>query len=162
DCDTCSVVARMADSPTGKGYGVHFKDGKVQVTMTSNFNDDAIRYETEAVIAPKQWHHLAITYTGSRIAEGLVLYVDGKPAKTKVLLDTLYRPFRNAGRPFSEPLRIGAGNGKDQRFKGNIDDVWVYGRVLTSEEVAALALGESLNEIAGKSEAQRTAAEQRQ
>ena len=39
------------------------------------------------------------------MAEGVQVYVDGKPAKTKVLLDTLYRPFRNAGRRFTEPLR---------------------------------------------------------
>ncbi|MBI4905669.1 MAG: DUF1553 domain-containing protein [Acidobacteria bacterium] len=162
ECETCSVIARMTDSPTGKGYGVHFKDGKVLVTMTSNFNDDAIRYESEATLPARQWHHLAITYTGSRMAEGLILYVDGRPAKTKVLLDTLYRPFRNAGRAFSEPLRLGAGNGKEQRFIGRIDDVRVYGRVLTPDDIAGLALGESLNEIARKADAKRTATEQRQ
>ena len=62
--------------------------------------------------------------------EGVHVYIDGKPAKMQVLLDTLYRPFRNAGKAFTEPFRIGAGGGPERRFRGLIDDVHIYGRVL--------------------------------
>ena len=55
--------------------------------------------------------NVTVTYTGSRMAEGVHVYIDGQPAKAKVLLDNLYRPFRNAGRRFNEPFRIGAGAG---------------------------------------------------
>ncbi|HUQ95729.1 MAG TPA: DUF1553 domain-containing protein [Bryobacteraceae bacterium] len=161
-CDTCTVFSRMVDGPKGKGYGVHIRNGKLFVTMTNNWDDDAIRYESEQSIEPKRWAHVAITYTGSRMAEGLQLYVDGKPAKVKVQLDTLYRPFRNAGRTFTEPFRIGAGNGAAQRFQGLVDDVHIYARVLTAEEIEALALGESLNTIAAKPVKSRTPSEKLQ
>jgi hypothetical protein len=58
-----------------------------------------------------------------------------------VLLDTLYRPFGNAGRRFAEPAR---------KFRGLIDGVHVYARALHPEKIAALALSESVGDIAGK------------
>lgn len=158
----CSILSRQTDSPTGKGYGIHLKDGRLFVTMTNNWADDAIRYETEERIEPKRWYHVALTYTGSRMAEGLTLYIDGKPAKVRILLDTLYRPFRNAGRSFSVPFRIGAGNGPEQRFRGRVDDVRVYSTVLSPAEIESLALGESLNEIAARPQSSRAAAAGRQ
>lgn len=154
-----SIMSRMVDSPTGKGYGVHADKGKVHVNITSNYADDAIRLETEGTLTPKQWHHLAVTYTGSRMAEGITVFIDGKPAPVKVLLDSLYRPFVNAGKEFREPFRVGAGWGPDHRFRGLIDEVRIYSRVLNADEISTLAVGETLNEIAGKPVAQRSAPE---
>jgi hypothetical protein len=154
-----SVVSKMADGPKGKGYGVHLDKGHVHVNLTSNWADDAIRLETEETLEPKRWYNVTVTYTGSRMAEGIQVYVDGKPAKVKVELDTLYRPFRNAGKAFNEPLRIGAGWGPERRFHGLIDDVRVYGRVLKENEIAALASGDSVNDIAQKPVNTRSAVE---
>ncbi len=154
-----SVVTKMADQPKGKGYGVHMNHGKVHVNVTSNWADDAIRLETEATLEAKHRYHIAVTYSGSRMAGGIHVYIDGKPAKVKVELDSLYRPFGNAGFKFREPLRVGAGWGDDRRFHGRIDDVLVYSRVLQESEIAGLALGESLQAIAQKPNAARTAVE---
>ena len=154
-----SVMSRMADNPKGKGFGVHLDHGKVHVNVTSNWADDAIRVETERVLEPKTWHHIAVTYSGWRMAEGVHVYVDGHPEKTKVLLDTLYRPFRNAGKTFTEPFRIGSGWGRERRFRGRIDEVRVYARVLDDRDLAVLALGETVNEIARKPDSQRSPAE---
>ena len=151
-----SILTRMQDTPKGRGYGVLLNKGKVHVHLTSNYDDDAIRMETEENAVAETWHHITVTYTGSSMAEGVQVYIDGKPAKMKVLLDTLYRPFRNAGRRFTEPLRVGAGGGPAQRFRGLIDGVHIYGRVLHDQEIAALALGESVDAIARKPAAERT------
>jgi hypothetical protein len=157
-----SVMSRMADNPKGKGFGVHFDKGKLYVNITSNWDDDAIRLQTEQVLEPKKWHQVTMTYSGSRMAEGIHVYVDGQRAKVNVLLDTLYRPFRNAGGVFKQPFRIAAGWGHERRFRGQIDDVRVYSRVLNQDEIAVLASGESLNEIARKPEQQRTGIEKLQ
>jgi hypothetical protein len=66
-----SVITRMQDTPKGRGYGVLLNNGKVHVHLTSNYNDDAIRLETEETLSPKRWYHIAVTYTGSRMAEGV-------------------------------------------------------------------------------------------
>ncbi len=88
-----SVMSRMIDQPKGKGFGVHCDHGRVHVNITSNWTDDAIRMETEQVLPPDEWHHVAVTFSGSRMAEGIHVYVDGRPAKTRVLLDSLYGRF---------------------------------------------------------------------
>ena len=62
-----SILSRMTDGPKGKGYGIHADHGKIHVNLTSVYADDAIRLETEETLAPKQWHHIAVTYAGSRM-----------------------------------------------------------------------------------------------
>lgn len=156
------VLSKMTGKPQGKGYGLNLNQGKVHVHFTSNYDDDAIRLETEDVLSAGRWYHVAMTYSGSRMAEGITVYIDGKPVKVKVLLDTLYRPFRNAGGEFKSPFRVGGGAGPEQRFRGQIDDVRAYGRMLRPEEISAMALGEPLNEIAQKPAAERNQAEQQQ
>jgi hypothetical protein len=154
-----SILSRMVDNPKGKGYGIHLDHGKLHVSLTSNWADDAIRVETERSVTPGVWHHIAVTYTGSRMAEGLRGYVDGKLEPVKVLLDTLYRPFNNAGKELPEPLRIGTGWGAGRRFRGLIGEVRVYHRVLNADELGAMALGESVAQIASKPVKERSAAE---
>ena len=156
-----SILTRMQDTPRGRGYGVLLNKGKVHVHFTSNYDDDAIRIETEETLSPKRWYHIAVTYTGSKMAEGVQVYIDGQPAKGKVLLDTLYRPFRNAGRRFPEPLRVGAGAGPARRFRGLIDGIHIYGRVLGEQDIAALALGESIDSIARKPASERSRSRKR-
>jgi hypothetical protein len=153
-------MSRMEDNPKGRGYGIHCNHGRVHVNLTSNWVNDAIRVETEESLSAGQWHHVAVTYSGSRMAEGVQVYLDGKTAQLHVELDTLYRPFRNAGKAFREPLRIGTGWGPERRFRGRIEDVRVYGRILSSDELAILGLRESISEIASKPAGQRTPAEQ--
>src|SRR6266567_1968172 len=152
----------MADAAKGKGYGVYLNNGKAHVHFTSVWESDAIRLETEEALGAKRWHQLIVTYDGSRMAEGIAVYIDGKPAKYKVEENTLYRPFNNAGKAFSAPFRIGGGGGPERRFRGRIDDVRVYGRVLDSQEIAALALGESIQDIAAKPAADRSEIEKLQ
>jgi len=154
-----SVMSRMTDTPKGKGYGVHMDKGKIHVNLTSTWESDAIRVETVQTLAPKRWYHVAMTYDGTVSAAGVKVYIDGKPAEVKVLMDTLYRPFRNAGKQFKEPFRIGAGWGKERRFRGHIDDVLLYNRVLNTAEVEAMSLESTIAEIAAKPESKRSQAE---
>jgi len=137
DVKRAAVITRMTEGEKGRGFGIYLEDGRVHVHITSNYADDAIRVESEQKIEPNRRHHILVTYDGTVAAAGLKLYIDGEPAPVKVLLDTLYRPFRNAGRKFTEPLRIGGGGAR--KYQGTIHDALVYGRVLNAEEIAALA-----------------------
>ncbi|MEO7653306.1 MAG: DUF1553 domain-containing protein [Bryobacteraceae bacterium] len=157
-----AVFSRMTDTEKGKGYALYLDKGKLHAHVTNNYEDDAIRMDSAELLTPRRWHHLAFTYDGSRVADGVHVYLDGKPVEFKIGHDTLYRPFRNAGKAFKEPFRIGAGGGADRRFRGRIDDLRIYSRVLDAGEIAALALGESLSEIASKPEAQQSTAEKQQ
>ncbi|MEP7362246.1 MAG: DUF1553 domain-containing protein [Acidobacteriota bacterium] len=128
--------AKLEQEPTG--WGIHLVDGKIRVYFSSRWLDDALHLETAEPVSLNTPHHVAVSYDASRVTAGVVIYLDGKPVKTTALLDELNQEFRA-----KEPIRIGGGGGpKDPAqsfFKGTIDEVWVYNRVLESAEVAWLA-----------------------
>ncbi len=140
--DGGTVLSRTADEPKGEGYAVALRDGKVQVNLVKRWLDDALRVETEERL-DEGWHHVLVTYDGSRVAAGVKVYVDGRPAKLTVLLDELNQSFET-----KEPFRVGAGGGPAARFRGLIDEVRVYDRILTPDEAEALATPDSLTAIA--------------
>jgi mono/diheme cytochrome c family protein len=125
-----TILSRMDEAGREAGYHVNLEHGRVQVNLVMRWLDDAIRVETERALDPG-WHHVAVTYDGSRAAAGVAVYVDGRPERLKVHLDFLNQTFAT-----EHPFRIGAGR---DPFRGEIDDVRVYGRRLSPEEVTWIA-----------------------
>ena len=108
--------------------------------------------------ALNQWHHVALTYTGSRWASGVKIYVDGEDQQLEILLDD----FNSQGAVKREPLRIGAGGGPENRFHGSIDDVRIYNRALSPAEAGMLADLTPVTAIAALPEDKRDAGAGRQ
>jgi hypothetical protein len=141
----------MTDVDQGDGYSLGLRGGKVQVNLVKRWLDDAIRVETACNLAPDQWHHILMTYDGSRLAKGVGIYVDGRPAKLNVLLDELNQSFET-----KEPLRIGAGGGPEGRFRGSIDEVRIYHDCLTFADAEVLAVADTITALASLPVEQRT------
>jgi mono/diheme cytochrome c family protein len=141
-----TILSRMTDVPEADGYALSLSGGKLQVNLVKRWLDDALRVESLCTLEPDRWHHLAVTYDGSRVAEGVKIYVDGCDEPFDTLLDELNQSFKT-----KEPLRIGGGNGPDGRFHGLIDDVRVYAAALSPDDVAILATTETVSEIAARS-----------
>jgi hypothetical protein len=151
--DSGAIVTRAAEESEPRGFGFNLKDGKIQVNMVSRWLDDGIRVETEAPLDLNRWHHVMATYDGTRVADGIKIYVNGKEQRLKILLDYYSA---NAAK---EPVRIGGGGGRENRFHGSIDDVRVYDRALSHEEAAILASSTSVTEIAALAPGKRSRAE---
>ena len=143
-----SIFSRMKDESEGPGYQVILKDGKVQVNLVLRWLDDAIRVETRDALELNRPHHVAVTWDGSKFADGLKIYIDGTPQPLKINVDAMNQDFA-----VKVPLRIGAG------FKGAISEVHVYETDLPSSEIAVLATPENLSRIAATSPDKRTAAQ---
>jgi hypothetical protein len=152
---TGALVTKAGDIAEPNGHGLNLKDGKVQYNYVSKWVDEGIRIQSERTLPLNEWHHVALTYDGTRYAEGVRLYVDGELWKWQVLLDDLNNP-----RPLRrEPLRIGGGGGPANRFQGRMDDVRIYERELSAAEVGVLASPTPVDEIARKPAEARSAAE---
>jgi mono/diheme cytochrome c family protein len=137
-----TIVSRMIDAPEGEGYQLALVGGKLQFNLVKRWLDDALRVETVESVPIGGWHHVTAVYDGSREAEGVKLYVDGKPQQLKILLDELNQTFAT-----KEPLRIGGGGGPQTRFRGAIDDVRIYARALSPSDALILATPRSIAEI---------------
>ncbi len=137
-----AILTRTQDTAEGEGFGLYLKEGKVQANLVKRWLDDALRVETESSLELNRWHHVMMTYDGSREATGVNVYINGNLQKLRVLLDELNQSF-----DVKEPLRVGAGSGPENRFRGSIDDVHVYNVALTPDQAAVLATPESVTEI---------------
>ncbi len=139
-----TIVSRTKDTPDGgQGYGLYLHEGKLQANLVVRVLDDSLRVETRVPLELNRWHHVAMTYDGTREATGVRIYVDGENQTILILLDQLNQPFATDG-----TLKIGAGGIPGNRFQGLLDDVRIYKAVLTPPLVAALATPEKVNEIA--------------
>ncbi|MBC7964886.1 MAG: DUF1553 domain-containing protein, partial [Fuerstia sp.] len=152
--DNGTLISRMTPVEEGAGYYVHLRDGRVQVNLIKRWLDDAIRVESQEPLATNRWCHLAVTYDGSRLADGIRVYVDGQPIAMNVKLDRLNQTF---ALPL-EPLRIGGGQ---STFNGELDDVRIYARDLAATEVELLAVPQTVSEILSLSAASRNEAQRR-
>jgi hypothetical protein len=146
-----TIVSRMTDVEEGDGYTLRLVDGRLQLNLVKRWLDDALRVETERTLESDRWHHVAVSYDGSRVAAGVRFYLDGRPVPHKVLLDELNQSFDTR-----EPLRIGAGGGPSSRFRGAIAGVRVYGDRLSVEEVLILATPGSIADLAAIPPAKRS------
>ena len=151
---TGAIITRAEDVPEGEGYGLYLKDAKLQVNLVNRWLDDALRVETQNAVELNQWHHVMMTYDGSRVAEGIKIYVDGELQKLKINLDDLNQSFAT-----KEPLRIGGGGGPDNRFHGQIREARVYAVVLSPAEAAIAANDDPVGRIAKIAPQNRSAAQ---
>ena len=118
-----SWTAVFGFAPGGSTDGTYFD---IEVDDAGNY---AVHiYGWDAVISPvdTEWHHLAATYNGT----GGSWYLDGR------LVDSLDGAIGTI-----DQFRIGARVGSSNFFPGIVDDVRVYNRSLTPDEIKKLAAG---------------------
>jgi hypothetical protein len=151
---TGAIVSRAQDEVEGQGIGLYLKDGHLQANLVQRWLDDGARVESEATVELNRWSQVTLTYDGSRLARGIRIYLNGEPLQLKVHLDDLNQSFAA-----KEPLRIGAGLGPDNRFRGAIRDVRIYRAALPPDEAAVLAVPDSISQLARITPATRTAAQ---
>jgi len=147
-----TILSRMTPTPRAGGYYVVLEDGHIQVNLVSRWLDDSLRVETHRQLPLHEWHHVTVTYDGSRVSEAIQIYVDGQLEPHKANWSFINQTFEQ-----KEPFRIGGGNGN---FNGAIDDVRVYDRDLSPEEVALVATPESISEILATAAEERTDSQQ--
>jgi hypothetical protein len=107
--------------PGYRGFDLLLNDGRIEVHLSHEFPNNAIKVKTREKFAAKQWQHVLATYDGSGKAAGLRIFVDGGAREAEIEKDKLSGTITN-----DEPLRIGSRNG--EATAGLIDDVRIYDR----------------------------------
>ncbi len=137
-----TILSRMDEADGHRGYDLILEEGKLATHFVHHWPDKAFKLITKQPLSLSAWHHVAVTYDGSRAATGVKLYVDGQPQEVDIptsnpLEGTLLtaKPFHIGRRHASAP------------FRGRIDEIRLYGAVLAAEDVRILAQGESLADL---------------
>lgn len=100
-----------------------------------------------------QWKHVFFTYDGSGQAAGVKIYIDGKQLATRVVVDTLGKATIRTKAPMQLGWRYpDATPAKETRYQ----DIRLYARALTSDEVRRLPFEDYIAEVTSKPEGQWT------
>jgi hypothetical protein len=114
--------------------GIQKWAARLNVRIAGDGADDTIEIRTRERLHLGDWYHVALTYDGSGKAAGFALYLNGTRLDVDVVHDTLKGAFASAA-----PLRVGSKTlGKP--FVGQLDDLRLYSRALTPEQVEDLAV----------------------
>jgi hypothetical protein len=114
--------------------GIQKRAAHLTIRLSSHWPDDAIQIRTTKKLNLGEWYHVALTYDGSGKAAGLRLYLNGKLHDARVVQDNLTGPIKT-----DSELQIG-NREPGKPFRGSIDDLRFYDRVLGPDEVEQLAI----------------------
>jgi len=153
-----AIVTKMDEQAEFRGVDFTSNQGMLEVHLVRTWPADAIKVTTRERVPQDQWHHVMMTWDGSRKASGLRIYIDGKAQQLTTHFDQL-----TGSIDIAEPFRVGSRKGS-AFFKGRIDEVRVYSRVLDAGERTLVAGDTGLSRvlrIARLTPAERTAEQNR-
>lgn len=152
------LYSHAADTCERRGISIIYRDKRVEATICGRWPDEQIRFLSIETVEPEKWHHIVVTYDGSREGRGLKLYINGELAQREMLWDEFTTPCMN-----TDPVKIGFYPPNDAnlptRFTGKIDELIIYGRKLSQTEIDILGTPTPSAKILTKPVAERTRGE---
>ncbi len=146
-----SLLHKITDADRRRGFelflgksektGTFSRGQTLYVRLVHQWPDNAILIESASKLSLGDWYQITVTSDGSGKADGISVYLNGKPAEMKVTRDSLDGSIAN-----NEPIGIGDKT-VGEPFKGDIDDLRIYERVLRDDEAAQLAIHEPVRAI---------------
>ncbi|MGN6385835.1 MAG: DUF1549 domain-containing protein, partial [Verrucomicrobiota bacterium] len=133
DDNSGSIIARMDEDDAFRGWDIFLEGGKPAVHMVHKWPDDALKVTAKRAIEARKWTHLFFSYNGSGKASGLELYVNGERQDVDRPADQLKNSIRSKA-----PFKIGQRNKGENVERAGVQDVRIYGRALSAEEILAI------------------------
>ncbi len=139
--DAATIISRMDDADAHRGFDLLLTGGKLTAHLVHHWPNNALHVATKGEVPVNQWKHVCATYDGSSQGEGFKLYVDGKLQEVDITNKHLSETTRT-----TKPLRIGRRT-SGAPCRGLIDDVRIFDRTLSADEVAAVAGTDGVREV---------------
>ncbi|HUQ70472.1 MAG TPA: DUF1553 domain-containing protein [Planctomycetaceae bacterium] len=124
--------SRAWTDAASRGYELLIEDGRLKWSLIHFWPGDAISIKAVDPLPLNEWVHVTISSDGSSRAAGLRLFVNGQPTATDVVRDHLTRDITGGG---GDTIALGE-RFRDRGFtNGQVDELRVFSRALTSLEV---------------------------
>jgi len=134
-----SVVDKRTVDPE-QGYALYLKQGRLAFRLADLTTSNEYWLPTTPYVADGQWHHVAAVLRRSAPSNGTRLFVDGN-------LVASFPAYAGGDVSNAQPLLIGAQAGffgPQSYTNGAIDEVELFQRSLTTGEIGAIVLADSL------------------
>lgn len=147
-----SILARMDVKSKLRGYELQQNDRSLSVKLINEWPENALSVTAVRVLRPGAWQHVFVTYDGSGKPGGVKIYIDGREEKLSPGVNKLKPDDAVA----EVPLLVGQRSADSFFEGGSVQEVRVYGRVLSPHEIKRLVEHPSLREAAVAEPAKRT------
>jgi hypothetical protein len=149
-----ALCARMDDQHAFRGWDLWVQNGRVGAHIINQWPQDALKVVSKRPLKAGQWSHVFVTYDGSGKAAGVKVYVNGVAQPTDVEADRLKSTIRT-----KVPMKLAQRHSTSRMDGVLMQDLRLYGRLLSGMEVEKLARGTRAAWLIGKAAGKRTAAE---
>jgi hypothetical protein len=153
--DATPVVARLDEAQSRRGYELAIEHERLVFRITHATAANEIVVRSKQPLKQRKWQQVAATYDGSSKAAGVTLYLDGVRLEAQIERDALTGHIQG-----DQPLTIGRGDTLSF-FRGLLDEVQLFARRLSADEVGVLAGGDPILDILRTPASDRTAEQQR-
>jgi len=151
---SAGIIARMDEQAKHRGWDLWQNGNGYSVHIIDSWPDNAFKVTTkQPIVKAGQWQHLLATYDGSGKPEGVKIYVDGESQPLNVDTNAL-KP--DASIRTTTPLRVGQRSQTAIFAGGAVQDVRLYSRLLSSDEVKSIASNAALRTMLGTPTDKRT------
>jgi len=128
--------SRAGTDAASRGYELLVDKGHLRWSLIHFWPGDAVSVRATEPLPVGEWTHVAVTSDGSGRASGLTISINGRPAATTIVRDSLTREITGGG---GDTIAIGE-RFNDHGFKdGLVDDFRVFDRELAALELHELA-----------------------
>ncbi|MCH7728061.1 MAG: DUF1553 domain-containing protein [Planctomycetes bacterium] len=137
------ILSRQAKNTRRPGFAVELKEGHLRFSIITRWISGVGAVETAQNVEPGKWVHVCLTNDGSQSARGMRIFLNGKAVETQTVFNT---NSNTGGTAKNAVLRVGGGV-HGSLFNGRVDELRFYKRTLWEDEIAMLAVGDSLSAI---------------
>jgi len=137
-----ALLSKMADGSGFRGWDLWSEGGRIGMHLIHDWPSNAVKVVTNDPLPSDQWHHVTVTYDGSQKAAGLKIFVAGRAMATSIQNDTLNATIRN-----DLDLILFQRHGGRPMERLGLDDVRLYSRQITTNEISDLAQQKQLESL---------------
>ena len=123
----CGIYPAQTGNPNNNVY-VRYDNGLAQFYFSIQINATVVQYTVPSPPSTNQWHFLSVNYSGTSVA----FFMNGQLLYTQPLSGTFLT--------FNQPLFI-ANWCTYEDFNGKVDDIGIWNRALTQQEISDLYQG---------------------
>lgn len=136
-----TLLARVDDAFSTRGLTLAWEGRKLIARFRNEARTNELELTTQDQMPLRKWQHVAVTYDGSSKAAGVRIFVNAREMPLAVGYDTLTGSIATR-----RPWQLGRRD-KEDPWRGMLDEVRLYMRLLTPDDVSLLAGGDPLGEI---------------
>lgn len=132
-----AIFSRMNVKQNYRGFDLWAQSGQVGTHIIHSWPGNAIKVVSKKKLKAKTWQHVAVTYDGGGKAGGVRVYIDGVYEPHNVEQDGVTATIKT-----DVPFKVGART-PGANINGSVDDVRLYDRVLSEDELRQIMGGGS-------------------